>query len=151
MSAYCHSNMRMTIFVLLLSFLLLIAALFFVLSHVNAEIIQSPQLTIYQCYTSDPLTIAWENPNDLLVEHYFWNIGEKKKYRINTATGTQKTFKLPRTGLYSFYMRFKLPDGTYTEWTNSLENGFAQIKPIGQTTYVPGAWIIYGHVAPPTL
>jgi len=150
MSAYCHSNMRMHISVLLFAFLLLIAALFFVLSHVQAGIVQSPQLTIYQCYTSDPLTIAWENPDALLAEFYLWNIGEQKKYRINTSIGTQKTFKLPRTGLYSFYIRFKLPDNTYTEWTNSLESDFCKIIPIGQTEYVPGAWVIYGHVAPPT-
>jgi hypothetical protein len=151
MSAYYHNNMRITIFILLLSFLLLIAAMFFVLSHAHAGIIQSPQVTIYQCYTSDPLTIAWENPNILLAEYYFWNIGEQKKYRANSTIGAQTTIKLPRTGLYSFYIRFKLPDNTYTEWTNSLESGFCQIIPVGQTNYVPGAWVIYGHVAPPTL
>lgn len=151
MSAYCHSNMRMTIFILLMSFLLLIAAMFFTLSHAKAEVVQSPQVTIYQCYTSDTLTIAWENSNNLLAEFYLWNIGEQKKYRSGTIISSQKAFKLPRTGLYSFYIRFKLPDGSYTEWTNSLESNFCQIIPIGQTSYIPGAWVIYGHVAPPTL
>jgi hypothetical protein len=151
MSAYCHRNMRMTISILLLSFLLLIAAMFFTLSHIHAGVVQSPQVTIYQCYTSDALTIAWENPDSLLAEYYFWNIGEQKKYRSNTTIGTQITVKLPRTGLYSFYIRFKLPDSTYTAWTNSMEDDFCQIIPIGQTNYAPGAWIIYGHIAPPSL
>lgn len=122
----------------------------FAIGNVKAETKQFPEATLYQCLTSDTLTVAWDNPDNLLTEFYFWNLGEETKYLPGTTNSNQINIKLPRTGLYVFYARFKTGDTTYTEWMNSMDKNFAQVKPIGQTDYVAGAWVLYGHIAPPT-
>jgi hypothetical protein len=150
MSAYCHRNMRMSVPLLLLHLCFLILFLFFLVGIAKAELKQFPPMTIYQCYTSDNLTVAWDNSTAELTEFYFFNIGEQRKYLTGTTNSGTLSFKLPKTGLYSFYLRFKLVDGSYTEWVNSEDSELAQIIPIGQSQYTPGAWIIYGHIAPPS-
>ena len=153
MSAYYHRNMRMHIVTLLFLFIFIIGLLFLFLGSVKAEMKQYPVSMLYHVFTTDVVVVQWDNPDPMiLTEFYFWNIGEEKKYLTGSGNISQLTFTLPRTGLYVFYARFQDPTDPllFTDWSNSLDSNVAKIKLVGQSEYIPGAWAIYGHVAPPT-
>lgn len=123
-------------------------------------------LTLYQHATDKDMTIAWDaivdaNYPDIHYDFFLWNQGEEAKYLIGATQLTQVTFKLPRTGLFAFYARTCNKTKTETDricsqWSHSAleqEDGtpFGKIKdPANSTVYIPGNWMIYGHIAPPT-
>ena len=124
-------------------------------------------VTIYNIPTSKEITIEWDCVStitdfpDLNFDFYIWNRGEEKKYLIGNTQQTQATIKLPRTGLYVFYASScDSPKGeeerSCSPWANSLMidfNGdlYGKIKdPNNPGEYIPGNWLIYGHIAAPT-
>jgi hypothetical protein len=123
-------------------------------------------LTLYQESTDKDMTIAWDavvddNYPDIHYDFFLWNQGEERKYLIGATQLTQVTFKLPRTGLFAFYAKTcdkvkTETDRICSQWSHSAlerEDGtvFGKVHdPANPTEYIPGKWMIYGHVAAPT-
>jgi hypothetical protein len=124
-------------------------------------------VTIYTIPTSEDITIEWDYDDsdppdpDINFDFYVWNRGEEKKYLIGNTQQKEATVKLPRTGLYVFYARScDSPKGeedrSCSSWGNSimvLADGtlLGKIKdPNNPEEYIPGNWLIYGHIAAPT-
>jgi hypothetical protein len=124
-----------------------------------------PNLTLYTMTTDEDVTIAWDDTNiDLtdFFDFYMWNYGELQKYIIGRTQQLRVTIKLPRTGLYIFYVRTcDKPESDTTRECSiyahsnlvDAETGvpYGNIEdPANPGTYIKGKWMIYGHVAPPT-
>jgi len=123
-------------------------------------------LTLYTDTTDKDITVTWDavvdaNYPDIHYDFFLWNHGEEDKYLIGGTQQTQVTFKLPRTGLWVFYARTCDKARTETDkicssWAHSnlteLDGTlFGQVEdPTNPGTYIPGNWMIYGHIAPPT-
>lgn len=123
-------------------------------------------LTLYQFSTDKDITIAWdavvdENYPDIFYDFFVWNDGEERKYLLGHTELIQVTFKLPRTGLWTFYAKscdkeYTIADRICSSWGHSaLENldgtSFGQVEdPNNPGTYINGSWKIYGHIAAPT-
>jgi hypothetical protein len=124
-------------------------------------------ITLYQETTDQDITVAWDDTNDrekypqIFFDFFTWNIGEEKKYLIGRTQLLQATFKLPRTGLYIFYGR--ACDKPYTDetrvcsqWghsalTNLDGTPFGRVEdPNNPGQFIPGNWMLYGHIAAPT-
>lgn len=122
-------------------------------------------LTLYTTSTDQDVTIAWDDTNITLedfFDFYMWNFGEERKYLIGKTQQLQVTIRIPRTGLYVFYIRAcdKIDTDDTREcstYANSnlvdSETGIPYGKiedPANPGTYIQGKWMIYGHVAAPT-
>jgi len=127
-------------------------------------------LTLYQYGTDKSITIEWDavvdaNYPDIFYDFFVYNEGEERKYLLGHTQATQATFKLPRTGLYTFYGKTCNKDFTTEEseepricsqWSHSaLENEdgtpFGKIEdPANPGQYIPGNWVIYGHISAPS-
>jgi hypothetical protein len=140
----------------------------------NVELIKNPiieNVNIYSVKTDKSFTFEWEdtttgdNIKNKIFKFYLWNEGEQKKYVIGETSQSQVTLKLPRTGLYLFYVSIcgdvvneetgeVTPDkcSSYTHPALTDENGYlhGKIKDPITGEIVPGKWIIYGHISAPT-
>jgi hypothetical protein len=137
----------------------------------NVQLKKDPvrnNLTLYQYSTDKQITIAWDHDTDypeIFFDFFVWNEGEERKYLLGHTQLLEATFKLPRTGLYTFYGR--ACDKAFTtdeseepricsQWSHSaLENEdgtpFGKIDdPANPGTFIPGNWVIYGHIAAPS-
>ena len=139
----------------------------------NVQLKKDPvnsNLTLYQHSTDKDITVAWDavvdaNYPDIFYDFFVYNEGEERKYLLGHTQAVQATFKLPRTGLYTFYGRTCNKDFTTEEsaepricsqWAHSaLENidgtSFGRVEdPDNPGTFINGSWKIYGHVAAPS-
>ena len=135
----------------------------------NVQLTKNPvrKITLYQFDTDKDITVAWDDNNDpekypeIFFDFFLYNEGEEQKYLIGKTQQFKVTFKLPRTGLYLFYARSC--DKVYTDdtrtcslWSHSaLKNLdgtlFGRVEdPNNPGEYIPGNWLIYGHIAAPT-
>jgi hypothetical protein len=125
-----------------------------------------PNITLYTEPTDKEITVAWDavvdsNYPEIHYDFFLWNQGEEQKYLTGATQQIKITFKLPRTGLYTFYGRSCNKAKTETDricssWNHSAmeqEDGTPSGKvknPADPTVYIPGNWMIYGHIAAPT-
>ena len=126
----------------------------------------NPDVTLYHHSTDEKITVAWDSSitteyPEVFYDFFIWNKGEERKYLLGRGQTTEVTIQLPRTGLYVFYA--KACNKIYTDetricsvWSNSnltrLDGTpFGQVAdPDNPGQYIPGNWIIYGHIAAPT-
>jgi hypothetical protein len=122
-------------------------------------------LTLYTTLTDKDVTIAWDDTNIELLDFfdfYMWNYGEEQKYLIGKTQQLQVTIKIPKTGLYIFYVRAcDKAEADDTRLCSIYANSnlvdtetnipYGKVEdPANPGTYIKGKWMIYGHVAPPT-
>ena len=143
----------------------LIIVLFFVVVEWVAAADAHPDLTLYTMSTDEDLTIAWDDTNTTLDDYfdfYMWNYGEERKYLIGKTQALLVTVKLPRTGLYLFYVRAcdKPESDTTRECSIYAHSNLVDAEtgvPYGKVQdpnnvgqYIQGKWMVYGHIAAPT-
>jgi hypothetical protein len=135
----------------------------------NVTLVKDPtqsNITLYTESTDKEITVAWDavvdsNYPDIFYDFFLWNQGEEQKYLTGATQQIEVTFKLPRTGLYVFYGKSCNKAKTETDricssWNHSAmeqEDGTPSGKvkdPNDPTVYIPGNWMIYGHIAAPT-
>lgn len=118
---------------------------------------QKDIITLYVVTTAEDLTIKWDKHiTDPVFEYYYdfhlYNYGEKENYAIGTTQLNQVTMKVPRTGLWVFYCREcdepkSEEDRECSIYSQSDIIEYAQVKDPVTGLYVPGAWMVYAHIA----
>lgn len=131
---------------------------------VNAEELTTHyDITLYTLTTDKQITIGWDDSNPDVSDYfdfYMWNHGEQRKYAIGKTQALEVTFYIPRTGLYVFFCRAcDKPETDATrecsEYSSSVMEQadgtpYAQVKDPATGQYIPGKWMVYGHIGAPT-